>query len=99
MSDRCFKHTTNDIGFYVVYDGQGCPDGQDCPVCNLEAENAQLKKENEQMKHDLAVVHEHTNLAESNTKKTFVRTNRMIRCRTKKYADLQLTAGPLYTKG
>lgn len=54
-----------------------------------------FKAENEQLKYDLAIVHEHTNLADSNTKETFTSANKMIRSRTEKYANLELTAGPI----
>ena len=71
--------------------------------CILEEDYESLKsshkksvEENEKMKYDLAIVYEHTNLADSNNKKTFVETNRMIRRRTKKYESLQRTAGPIY---
>ena len=52
-----------------------------------------------QMKYDLAIVHEHTNLSTANTKEIFYEALQMIRRRTKKYANLRMTAGPLYTEG
>ena len=55
-----------------------------------------LKKENTQMKYDLAIIHEHTNLAKNNTKESFMDAVYMIRTRTKRYEDLEATAGPLY---
>lgn len=58
-----------------------------------------LLAENKQMKYDLAIVREHTNLADSNTIESFIDANRMIRNRTKKYENLRLTAGPLYREG
>lgn len=58
-----------------------------------------LLAENRQMKYDLAIVYEHTNLADCNTKKSFVDANQMIRNRTKKYENIRLTAGLLYREG
>ena len=64
-----------------------------CPVVE------DLKTENEKLKIDLAIVHEHTNLAESNSKKAIYEEMQMIRRRTAKYSDLRRTAGPLYEEG
>jgi len=58
-----------------------------------------LQAKNKRLEYDLAIVYEHTNLADTNTKQTFIEHNRMIRDRTKKYENLRLTAGPLYREG
>jgi len=52
--------------------------------------------ETDKLKYDLAIIHEHTNLADSNDKQTFIDANKMIRNRTEKYANLEITAGPIY---
>lgn len=50
----------------------------------------------QQTLYDLAIIHEHTNLAKNNTKKTIYEVLMRIRKRSKKYANLKLTAGVLY---
>lgn len=55
-----------------------------------------LKEENRQIKYNLAIIHEHTNLSDSNLKKTFTDASRRIRKRSEKYSNLEITAGPLY---
>lgn len=55
-----------------------------------------LLLENQKMNRDLAIIHEHTNLAEDNSKDTFIDAVKMIRKRSEKYENIKLTAGPLY---
>ncbi len=59
----------------------------------------QLQAELEKMKYDLAIIYEHTNLADSNKREAFIDANRMIRNRTQKYENLRLTAGLIYGDG
>ena len=49
--------------------------------------------------HDLAIIHEHCNLADENEKSCFFDAVKMIRKRSAKYENLKLTAGPLYEEG
>lgn len=50
---------------------------------------SKLKIENEQMKTDLAIINEYTNLDDCNTLKTFRDAVKRIRRRTKKYENLR----------
>jgi hypothetical protein len=61
----------------------------------------ELQIENENLKYDLAIIYEHTNLrdCEENPKENWIEAIKMIRARTEKYEDLKATAGPLYQDG